>query len=110
MFLNGVPTNNLFYVKKSIQLVHNTIRYSISYKDLSNIRPAFKILTAILESAKGKIDILFTQIVIFFLTQLRTIELKKEMKNALNELVSLFINYNLFNQKIFDNLQNFKNI
>lgn len=85
--MNGIPNDNSFYVKKSIQLVHNTIHYSISYKDYSNIRSAFKILTAILETAKGKIDILFAQIVMFLLSQLQRGELKKDFKNAINELV-----------------------
>ena len=85
--MNGIPNGNTYYVKKSIQLVHNTIHYSISYKDYANIRSAFKILTGILESAKGKIDILFAQIVIFLLSQLQREELKKDFKNALNELV-----------------------
>ncbi len=88
MFLNGIPNDNAYYVKKSIQLVHNTIHYSMSFKDYSNIRSAFKILTAIIESAKGKIDVLFAQIVMFFLSQLERAELKKDFKNALNELVN----------------------
>jgi len=78
-------------VRKSIELVHNTIHYSKSYRDFSNIRSAFKILTSIIESAKGKIDVLFAQIVIFFVTQVQGEEIKRDFKNALNELVNQII-------------------
>ena len=82
----------MFYVKKSILLVHTSILYGKTEKSYINIRYAFKILTSIIESSKGKIDGLFVQFVGFLISQFQTKEkLSKEHKSAIVELVEIKI-------------------
>ena len=84
--LKGISNNQLFYIQKLITLVHNSIIYCKTFKEYKNIRNAFKILTSIIESATGKIDILFIEIIKYFITQTDDI-LNKDHKISLVELV-----------------------
>jgi hypothetical protein len=78
----------MIYVQKSIFLVHTCIIYGKTEKSFVNIRYAFKIITSIIESSKGKIDGLFVQFVGFLISQFQTSEkLSKEHICAIVELV-----------------------
>lgn len=87
-FLAGTSENNMLYVKKSIFLVHTFILYGKSEKSYVNVRYAFKIITSIIESSKGKIDGLFVQFLGFLISQFQSKEkLNKEYTSAIVELV-----------------------
>jgi len=70
--------------------VHTCILYGKTEKSYINIRYAFKIITSIIESSKGKIDGLFVQFVGFLISQFQTKEkLSKEHISAIVELVKI---------------------
>lgn len=79
----------MLYVKKSIFLSHTLILYGKTEKSFVNIRYAFKIITAIIESSKGKIDGIFLQFLGFLASQFDYKEkFSREHISAIVELVN----------------------
>lgn len=89
-FTQGTNGNRLFYISQAINFIQKTVQYAISNKEKHNTKYAFKLLSGILESSRGKIDDLLPELLNFSLTY---IEAKKnsQYSEALVELVKKII-------------------
>ena len=84
--MNGIEGNSKYYLSQTINLVEKIVSYAIATNDHHEIKYAFKILSGVLESSKGKINDLIPEIVNYTSSQI-DIAKKKDHKNALIELV-----------------------
>lgn len=92
-FVNGNNGNRLFYISHSINFVQKVVEYAISNREKHNTKYAFKLLSGILETSRGKINDLIPDFLNFGITY---IEAKKNgsYAEALTELCASFLLYN----------------
>merc|ERR1712032_73251 len=92
-FVSGANGNRLFYISQAINFIQRVVQYAISNKEKHNTKYAFKLLSGILESSRGKIGDLLPELLNFSITY---VEAKKnsQYSEALVELIASFFLYN----------------
>ena len=93
--MNGVNGDRLFYISKTIALVQKIVSYAIANDEHNQIKYAFKVLTGILESSKGKIDHILPDLVSYVTEQVKVAK-KQDHKQALVELVFIYYSIQFF--------------
>jgi hypothetical protein len=74
-------------MSQSISFVQRVVQYAVSNKEKHNTKYAFKLLSGILESSRGKIDELLPELLVF---SMKYVEAKKnsQYSESLVELVN----------------------